>query len=173
MGKLAIKAPESGPLAVRTAAEALAERIYNPLLFKPSTGGRVVYGQEATTLIDLCELVLKCRDAGFLTDTQEKMAIAADVVIRAFAKVGIIAVIDEVTGYQEDRDKDALQKILAAYIAPELMPYTQRFPEEFWVNMFRLRGWQYHRLSSGTSTRGPRYAGKLTDELVYKKRTWA
>jgi hypothetical protein len=96
--------------------------------------------------------------------------VVADVVIRAFAKVGIIAVIDEVTGYQEERDREELQKILSAYIAPELMPYTARFPEEFWLNMFRLRGWKYHRLSSGKGTpKSPRYAGKLTDELVYKK----
>lgn len=170
VGKLGAKTPKSKALTVRTSLEELADRIYNPRLFLPLAGGRAAYGQEATTLIDLCELILKCRDEDMLSDGQLKMALAADVVIRAFAKVGIIAVIDEVTGYQEERDREELQKILAAYIAPYLMPYTERFPEEFWHNMFRLRGWQYHRLSSGKgSPKGPRYAGKLTDELVYKK----
>lgn len=170
VGKLEAKALEEGILTLRTPLEALAARIYQPRIFLPPTGGLVAYGQEATTLIDLCELILKCRDADILTDAQEAMAVAADVVIRAFAKVGIIAVIDEVTGYQEVRDRDELQKILAAYISPQLMPYTSRFPPEFFEEMFRLRGWPYRRLSSGkASIKGPRYAGKLTNELIYKK----
>lgn len=168
VGKLEAKAHETLGLTVRT-NELLSTRIYEPLIFLPPAGGKPVYGQEATTLIDLCEFVLKCRDVGVLS-RREKMASAADIVIRAFAKVGIIAVIDEVTGYQIERDRDALQKILAAYIAPELMPYTSRFPDEFWENMFRLRNWHYHRLADGSMTpKGPRYAGKLTDELIYKK----
>ena len=98
------------------------------------------------------------------------MAAAADVIIRAFAKVGIIAVIDEVTGYQEVRDREELQKILAAYIAPHLMPYTSRFPMEFFEELFRLRGWKLQRLSTSKgSPKGPRYAGKLINELIYKK----
>jgi hypothetical protein len=167
--RLEVKALEEEDLTLRITGE-LSARIYQPKIFLPPTGGMIAYGYEATALIDLCEFILKCRDYELLTPAQDNMAAAADIVIRAFAKVGIIAVIDEVTGYQEERDHEALQKILAAYIAPELMPYTNRFPEEFWKNMFRLRNWQYHRLSSGAGTpKGPRYAGKLTDELVYKK----
>jgi hypothetical protein len=149
----------------------LSVRMFKPMVFMPyKGGGKPAYGYEATTLIDLCEFILKCHDLDILSPRNENLAAKSNVVIRAFAKVGIIAVIDEVTGYQEDRDKEELQKILAAYIAPNLMPYTMRFSEEFWKNLFRLRGWQYHGLSSGkVSPRGPRYAGKLTDELIYKQ----
>ncbi len=89
-------------------------------------------------------------------------------VVRAFAKVGIIALIDEATGYQAERarkDKTELQRILAAYISPELMPWAKRFPDEFYEQLFRLREWQYQPVS----VRKPRVVGKITSQLVYEK----
>lgn len=50
----------------------------------------------------------------------------------AFAKTGLVAVIDEVTGYQADRDRDELQKVLEKYISAELLPWAKRFPDEFY-----------------------------------------
>lgn len=41
---------------------------------------------------------------------------SANIIIRSVAKVGIVALVDEVTGYQYEREKDELQKILKAYI---------------------------------------------------------
>ena len=92
----------------------------------------------------------------------------ADMVIRAFAKVGIIALIDEATGYQAERvrkDELELQRILAAYISPELMPWAKKFPDEFYEQLFRLRGWQYKPIS----VRKPRIVGKITSQIVYEK----
>lgn len=139
------------------------------LQFKTPKGTRA-FGYPAEILPRICDVFLDAEEAKALTATQKHIAARAKLLIRGLAHVGIVALVDEATGYQEERDREELQKILAAYIAPELMPYTERFPEEFWKNMFRLRGWQYHRLSSGKgSPKGPRYAGKLTDELIYKK----
>jgi len=59
-----------------------------------------------------------------------KYADAADIVIRSFAKIGIIALIDEVTGYQEVRTKDALQMYLEKIIAKELAAWVKTFPDE-------------------------------------------
>jgi hypothetical protein len=84
--------------------------------------------------------------------------------VRGFAKVGIIALVDEATGYQAERDRDELQRILSAYISPELMPRTKRFPDEFYENLFRLQDWQYRPIS----VKKPRIVGKLTADLVYK-----
>lgn len=106
------------------------------------------------------------RDADVLkTEQEQRYAKAADTLMRAFATVGIIALVDEATGYQAEREKDELQKILSAYISPELMPWTKRFPPEFYEQMFRLRNWQYRPLS----TKRPLTAGKLTNQLVYEK----
>jgi hypothetical protein len=85
--------------------------------------------------------------------------------MRGLAHVGITALVDEATGYQQVRDRDELHRILEAYIAKELLPWTKRFPDEFYGQMFRLRGWQY----SPPSVKRPKYVGKLTNELIYEK----
>ena len=142
----------------------LALTIENPIQFKSS--GLPTTGFEATVLLQICDAILNARDAGDLkTEQEQRYAKAADTLIRAFATVGIIALVDEATGYQAEREKDELQKILSAYILPELMPWTRRFPPEFYEQMFRLWGWQYRPLS----LQRPQYAGKLTNQLIYKK----
>ena len=79
--------------------------------------------------------------------------------------MGIIALVDEATGYQEVRDRLALQAILEKYISRELMPWTKRFPDEFYKEMFRLRDWQY----SPVSVRRPSLIGKFTNDLLYSR----
>jgi len=143
----------------------LSLRMRNPIVFFPPTGGVKAYGFEATTLIDFCDLLLRSRK-GLEISNQEHLTKSAEIVITAFAKTGIIAVIDEVTGYQYQRDRDELQKILAAYISPVFLKYTSRFPEDFYREMFRLRNWQFSPLSV---SKGPRFAGKLTNRLIYDK----
>jgi hypothetical protein len=74
---------------------------------------------------------------------REMVAAQAEILVRAFAKVGIIALVDEVTGYQDARARDALAKILEAYIAKELRKWVRTFPPDFYKEMFRLRGLDY------------------------------
>ena len=143
----------------------LPARLRSPLLFIPQHGGRPAYGYEATTLIDLCGLVLSARDADVLTDTQKKTyAPAADIVIRAFAKVGIIAVIDEVTGYQAVRPQDALQAFLEKLIRKELAAWAKKFPDEFYENIYKLKGWTWPGMGKN------RYSvvGHYTRDLVFE-----
>lgn len=123
-------------------------------------------GFEATVLLNICETVLEARDAGALKSEQEqRYAIQCDALMRAFAKVGIIALVDEATGYQEEREKDALHQLLSAFISEELMPWTKRFPDEFYKQLFRLQGWQFNPLSN----KRPRLIGKLTKNIVYER----
>lgn len=144
----------------------LSARMKSPFLFMPPTGGNPAYGNEATNLIDLCELLLRSRDTkGVLTPTQMKYADAADIVIRAFAKVGIIAVIDEVTGYQGIRPQDALQAYLQKLIRSELAAWVKRFPDEFYENIYKLKNWHWPGM------RKNRYSvvAHYTRDLVYER----
>lgn len=139
-----------------------------PLLFRTERGV-LAYGYEATVLADICEAVLNANKAGHLSKQQEHIAEKAEVLIRAFARVGIIALVDEATGYQEIRARDELHKILRAYISDELLPWSQTFPNEFYQEMFRVWGWVWPPdEGKGRGPRGPRYAGKLTKQLIYK-----
>lgn len=106
-------------------------------------GSRLAYGYEATDLVDICDMYLKARDAGALLRSQEKLAIQAEIIIRASAKVGIIALIDEVTGYQKIRAKNALRLKLQAFVADELQEWAKQFPDQFFFELARLENIHY------------------------------
>lgn len=142
----------------------LADRIHNPIHFITPTGGRA-QGYEAEVLVDLCEAVLAARAAGVLQKQQLPIAQSCEIIIRGLARVGIVALVDEVTGFQEVRKRDALHKILEAYIAPELMSWAKRFPDSFYEEMFRLHGWDY----DPESVARPSVVGKFTNTYVYEQ----
>ncbi len=142
----------------------LAAALSSPIVFR-SPGIGMAYGYPATILADICEAILNARDAGDTTPRQIGIIKQADILVRGFARVGIVALVDEATGFQRDRAKDALAKILEAFIAKELQVWIQTFPAEFYEQMFRLRGLEF----PSTSVRRPQYFGLLTNEIVYKR----
>lgn len=111
--------------------------------FSNPGGSPTNHGFEATLLIEVCEAYLDARDAGLLKENQKHIAQAAEIIVRACARVGIIALIDEATGYQEVRAKNALQVKLQAFIAEQMGEWSKRFPDEFWVELARLEGIKY------------------------------
>jgi P63C domain len=137
--------------------------ITRPIKFR--AGGFLAYGYEATVLADMCDAVLKARDSGELHYQQEHIAKRCDILVRAFARVGIIALVDEATGYQRDRAKDALTRILEAFIAKELQPWLRTFPADFYQEMYRLREMEY----PNDTVQRPRYFGLLTNDIVYDR----
>lgn len=142
----------------------LSSRIRNPIRFGLPEGGRS-FGFEATILADICEVVLAARRAGVLLHQQMHIAERCEILIRGFARVGIIALVDEATGYQNDRARDALSKILEAFIAKELQPYVETFPADYYKYMFKLRGLDFPE----GSVKRPQYFGILTNDIVYKR----
>lgn len=139
----------------------LVARINSPIEYKPLHGGRSAFGNEAFLLPEICEVILDADKAGKLKN--RAYAKVADILIRGFARVGIIALIDEATGYQEIRDKKALADILDKYLRKELAAWAKRFPDDFYKEMFRLRGWSWSYLKR------PAYVGKLTNDVVYER----
>ncbi|HZM02698.1 MAG TPA: P63C domain-containing protein [Candidatus Saccharimonadales bacterium] len=147
-------------------ASELMARISNPILFLPPHGGRSGYGYEAQVLPEVCDFILTCKDNGLMSDEKyAKIVFACNSLVRALAKVGIIALVDEATGYEEVREKKALQKILEAFLLKEFAAWAKRFPDDFYKEMFRLRGWEWNKMSVAR----PSYVGKLTNDLVYER----
>jgi hypothetical protein len=163
LGSIAEKNKENNDLTARITG--LSEKLQNPIKFRQSGGGGAVFGYEATILADLCDVILAARKAGLLLRQQNHIADQAELLVRGFARVGIIALVDEATGYQKDRARDALAKILEAFVAKELQPYVKKFPAEFYEGMFRLRGLRF----DPTSVKRPRYFGLLTNDIVYRR----
>ena len=145
--------------------------IENPILFKPTDGGVVGYGYPATALTDICNTVLMARQEGTLEARQRRIAEQCEILIRGMAHVGIIALVDEATGYQEVRSRRALAEILERYLAKELQAWTKTFSEDFYKEIFRLRGWSYPALAQGGSPARPGVVGRYTIDLVYQRIT--
>ena len=144
----------------------LITAIDEPLEFTGVGAPHVTSGYEATVLQQLCDAVIAADQAGALTTEQEKRyANQCLILLRAFAKVGIVALVDEATGFQDERAKNALAEILQAFIAKELQPWVSTFPEDFYKEMFRLRGLQYPQ----DTLKRPLYFGSLTNDVVYKR----
>lgn len=133
-----------------------------PMVFRTPSGS-LAYGYDASVLADIAEAILEARNAGTISKQQEHIAEKAESLIRAFARVGIIALVDEATGYQQIRARDELQQILSAYISPELLPWTKKFPDAFYEELHRVRGWPYKPGSNARTA----YIGKLTRALIY------
>lgn len=138
--------------------------LISPIQYKPKHGGRTAFGYEATLLPRICEVILDANDKGGLKESHKDLAKTAGILLRAFARLGVIALVDEATGYQEDRARDELNRILEAYIAKELLPWTKRFPDEYFKQAFRIHGWEYRE----GSVRSPRYLGKLINKTVFE-----
>lgn len=145
-------------------SEHLLKVTNKPIKFK-TPKGKIAYGYEATVLADICEAVLAARDAGLLQKQQEHIAKRCQILMRGFARVGIIALVDEATGYQEDRARDALEAILRNFISTELLKWVKTFPDEFYRQMFRLRNWQYSQFSA----KRPSVAGRITNDIIYER----
>jgi hypothetical protein len=133
--------------------------------FQTPRGSRA-YGYDANLLPDVCDVFLAARAAGKLPTNQQPIADQAELLIRGLARVGIIALVDEATGYQQIRTRDALAKILDEFVAKELQPYLTTFPPDFYGEMFRLRG---ASPSAAEASRRPQYFGKLTNDIVYSR----
>lgn len=140
-----------------------------PIFYRTKPGGKGV-GYDARLLPMVAEVYLRFRDEtlkqrGEIPARYDRMIAAADILIRALANVGIIALVDEATGFQRDRAADALATILEAFIAKELQPWVRTFPDEFYAQLFRLRGLHFPQ----DTVKRPQYFGHLTNDIIYRR----
>lgn len=131
--------------------------------------GREVKGLPTDLMIEVCRGLVTALEASQrnppevkLTPRQISMAIKASMFLVACAKVGLDALVDEATGYQEFRDRDALTVKLRAYLEKEMRKWERTFPDELWVEFGRLTNWK------GSVTHRPKYWGHLVIQLIYE-----
>ncbi len=142
----------------------LAARANSPIRFIPPHGGNPADGYEATILPDLCAVLIDAQQQGVLDRRLARLAQRAAVLQHGFATVGIIALVDEATGYQDIRQRDALAKILEKFVAKELRPWISTFPSQFYEQIYRLNNWSY---DAGSGR--PGVIGHWTNNIVYKR----
>lgn len=124
--------------------------------------GSIASGYRAEILPMVCEVFLQARDAGVLPHNQRHIAVQADILIRALAQVGIIALVDEATGYQINRGHVALRVLLEKYITEGFQKWIQMFPDSFFAELDRL----YNNAPTTPRSR-PQYYGGFINKYVY------
>ena len=143
-------------------------RSTTPIVFRPLKagyqGGRA-FGYPAELLPAVCNVFLQARDAGALLPSQHHIAKACDLLVRGLAMVGIIALVDEATGYQYDRAAKELQEILKLYVRPEMQRVLPIFPTEFFQLIYKMHGWEF----KAGHHRRPGYVGVLINDWIYKR----
>jgi hypothetical protein len=130
--------------------ENIKEKLINFTL--PEVVNKTVQGIEADTFLEICRgYVHAFQDGRLETASQQDQAQKAIALLAACANVGLVALIDEATGYQYDRTEDALRVKLKAYLADEMRKWEPTFPEELWKEFQRLTKWK------GGITKRPKY----------------
>jgi hypothetical protein len=139
--------------------------VFKPIKFKRQTGGAYSIGYRAEILPKTCHVFLDAKEAGKLVQMQQATAERCRILSRGLSEVGIIALVDEATGYQEVRDRAALAKILERYLMSEARKWERMFQIDYYKELFRLQGWTF---DPDSNARTP-YLGKLTNNIIYDR----
>jgi hypothetical protein len=137
--------------------------LLKPIEYFTDNGKNV--GYKAEVLPEVCSVYLQARSENVLHDSQEKAADISYILVQSLAKVGIAALVDEATGFQQDRDLQDLQRLLKQYIAEEFQVWTKRFPDKFFKEIYRLHGWNYIE----GKTQRPGIVGTFINRYVYEQ----
>ena len=145
-------------------------RSWTPIKFRLSgrSGGyqgNIAFGYRAEILPAVCRVFLDADAEGKLAASQKHIAVRARMLLTGFATVGIIALVDAATGFEVIRDRIALQEILDKYLLKEHAKWAKRFPDEFYQQIFRLRGWEW----KGMKINRPQCVAQYTKNLVYAR----
>ena len=120
-------------------------------------------GIPAERFLDICRAyVAAWKDKALTTDRQREIAMQCAILLASCANVGLIALIDEATGYQHVRAEDALQVKLRAFISEELRNWEKTFPDELWEEFGRLTKWK------GSLHSRPKWWGHVVLETIYE-----
>lgn len=145
----------------------IASKITNPIKFKRNNAGgsqSATNGFEVTLLIDICSTIIDANRAGIFND--EIIVRNADIIIRSVAKVGIIALVDEVTGYNKakERAKDELQQFLKKFISDEASKWIKVFNDTFFEDLYKMHKWTWT-----DTNKHPGVVGRWINDIVYER----
>jgi hypothetical protein len=146
-----------------TISDELQNKLDNPIKFR-NLSGVITHGYEAGTLIEVCDTILQADNEGKLAETQKFLARQAGIIIRSAAKTGIVALIDEATGFIADKRKDEYRKLFQDFIAQECREWAREFPDQFFTMIYKLYGL---KRESPKSFQHPAFFGGFIRKYVY------
>ena len=122
-------------------------------------------GYRAELLPQVCGVFIDAGEKNALKPNQLHIYERCRILFRGLATVGIVALVDEATGYQEIRPRDALQAYLEKIIRKELAVWIKKFPDEFYENIYKLKGWSWPGMQKNRYSVVAHY----TRDLVYER----
>ncbi len=128
--------------------------------------GPAIVPFQTSLFIDICKAYILANDDGILSEAGKRTYSRLLSIMTAFAKVGIDSLVDEITGYQKERQDNELQRILSKYLCEEFLEWSKMFPDEFYEQMFRLREWDSFKKGG---QKMPGVVGYFTNDIVYER----
>ena len=120
-------------------------------------------GYHAELLPHVCAVYLKARSAGALLPQQLPFAERAEFLLGGISPVGIIAQVDETSGYLAIRRRNAREEIIEEYVASDLQQWARAIPDEFFERMYELRN-----LDGPDGLKRPSVIGRCINEYVFE-----
>lgn len=145
-------------------SEELIALLNSPIEYKPQKG-RSAYGYDCMIFPLICKAIIAADRADALKTQQKPLAIAAHAMLDGLIGVAMVSLIDEATGYQEYRARDALAVILEQFIGKSLAKWVRTFDSDFYRLIFKLHGWTGDHLAQNK----PPLVGKITKDIVYSR----
>ncbi len=142
--------------------EALKNKIESPIVFI-ALNGASADGYEAEVLIEVCDTLIEARNQVSLAPSQLFLAQQAEIIVRSAAKVGIVALVDEATGYQ-DKTKFEYKELFDRFIREEFRQWEKEFPAKFFEMIYRIYRLKRHKPNSTTH---PQFFGKFIRKYIY------
>lgn len=139
-------------------------RANSPIRFL-TPAGTIADGYDATILPDICAVLIEADRKQLLDKRLSKLGERAAILQHGFATLGIIALVDKVTGYRDYKSATEFAKLVEAYVAKALQPYVKKFTPDYYSEICRLRGLPF----DPSSVKRPAYFGHLTNDIVYRR----
>jgi hypothetical protein len=141
----------------------LREKIDKPIEFNPLSGDPA-HGYSAEVFIEVCDAIIDAARRNLLTSAQQFLGIQAEFIVRSAAKIGIIGLIDEATGFIADKRREEYRELWDQFLREEFRTWEAEFPERLFDSMYRLYGLK--RLDP-KSFKHPRFFSKFIRKYIY------
>lgn len=135
-----------------------------PVEFIPRKGpgyqGRA-FGYRARLLPDVCWVYQDAKLAGKLLPSQEHIGESCRAFLKALTNRAIEDLIDQATGFDDIRKRDAIWRIIERYVRKDAQVWVKMFDVEFYRQIYRLNDWEF----DASKTARPGVIGHWTNDI--------
>lgn len=140
----------------------LPSTLPDPIKFRTKEGV-LARGVRAEIIPLICRVWFEAYENNSLSERLSQVGIIAKSILLALSQVGIVALVDEATGFQRVRSLTALERLCEKFISEDLRPWIRAFPKRFFTELARVRGLELN------GKRPPQYFGHIVNNLTYKR----